>query len=267
MNEPLTYTVHVLHDLSGAVWFGGNLFGVAALNSGVRAAHNHRERGAVLNQTWANFAPMSVASAATFAATWATIRLTDPRLSMKENRPIARARDWLTVALLLNTAASGILNRTIANAEPDGRVPVAGGTEPDAETPEAAAKAQRKMRFFAATNIMIGGALITTGAILEQREMNAGLQPRGLMAFGKRLLAVDALRTLAAVELVRQGGKIVAESIGALRSRIQPPPPQTRLQRFASTARHTFSDGRDRVVDSARHIMRDGRERIASLTR
>lgn len=127
MNETVKYTVHALHDIAGATWFGGNLFGVAALNSGIRAAHNPHERGAVLNQTWSNFAPYSVASALAFGGTWAAIRLSDPRFNDERLRTVARVRDWLTVGAVAGTITSGALNRVIASER---RVPVEGGTTP-----------------------------------------------------------------------------------------------------------------------------------------
>lgn len=216
MNETFKYTVHALNDLSSAVWFGGNLFGIAALNSGVRAAHSHTERGAVLNQSWENFAPYSVASALTFGATWAAIRFSDPRLTSKKSLPIARTRDWLAVAAIASTAVSGVLNRQIAEAAPHDRVPVEGGTDPAPETPEPAASAQIAMRFVAAANLAIGGALIATGSILEQQQMDAGFTINKWLPINRRATSLDAIRMMAAVELLRRSGKLLGESVEAL---------------------------------------------------
>lgn len=219
MNEQLKYSIHALHDLSGAVWFGGNLFGIVALNNGVRAARDHEERGAVLNQSWENYAPYGLASALTFGATWAAIRLSDPRLSSKESLPITRARDWMTVGAVGSAIASGVLNRMIAEAAPEDRVPVEGGTEPAPETPEPAATAQVAMRFVAAANLFLGGALLVTGAVLEQQQMDSGLRLNEMLPFNRRPAnpALDAVKVLAAAELVRRGGKLLGESIDALR--------------------------------------------------
>jgi hypothetical protein len=219
MNETLRYGVHALHDIAGATWFGGNLFGVAALNSGVRAAHNPHERGAVLNKTWENFAPYSVASALAFGGTWAAIRLTDPRLSDDPLRTVARVRDWLTVGAVAGTVASGALNRVIASER---RVPVESGTAPiegaenEAEnTPPHIARAQRAMRFVAAADLLVGAGLIATGAVLEQQLMDYS-PAKGLLT-GPRKLALDAVKAVAAAELVRRAGKLLGDSVEALR--------------------------------------------------
>ena len=219
MNKTLKYSVHALHDIAGAAWFGGNLFGVAALNGGVRAAHNPHERGAVLNQTWENFAPYSVASALTFGATWATIRLTDPRLSDEPFQTIARVRDWLTVGAVAGTITAGALNRVIASER---RVPVESGTTPiegaddEAEnTPEHIARAQRAMRFVAAADLVLGAGLLATGAVLEQQLMD--YSPAAGLLTGPRKLALDAVKAVAAVELVRRAGKLLGDSVDALR--------------------------------------------------
>jgi hypothetical protein len=219
MNETLKYSVHALHDIAGATWFGGNLFGVAALNSGVRAAHNPHERGAVLNQTWENFAPLSVASALAFGGTWAAIRLSDPRLSEEPLSTVARVRDWLTVGAVVGTVASGALNRVIASER---RVPVESGTAPikDAEneaenTPRHIARAQRAMRFVAAADLLVGAGLLATGAVLEQQLIDYS-PAKGLLT-GPRKVALDAVKAVAAAELVRRAGKLLGDSVEALR--------------------------------------------------
>lgn len=219
MNETLKYTVHALHDISGATWFGGNLFGVAALNGGVRAAHNPHERGAVLNQTWENFAPYSVLSALTFGGTWAAIRLSDPRLSDEPMQAVARVRDWLTVGAVAGTITAGALNRVIASER---RVPIEGGTTPivgaenEAEnTPQHIARAQRAMRFVAAADLVIGAGLLASGAVLEQQLMDYS-PAKGLLT-GPRKLALDAVKAVAAAELVRRAGKLLGDSVDALK--------------------------------------------------
>lgn len=219
MNQTLKYAVHALHDIAGATWFGGNLFGVAALNGGVRAAHNPHERGAVLNRTWANFAPYSVASALTFGGTWAAIRLSDPRYADERLQTVARVRDWLTVGAVAGTVASGALNRVIAS---ELRAPIEAGTTPieDAEneaenTPQHIARAQRAMRFVAAADLLIGAGLLATGAVLEQQLMDYS-PAMGALA-GPRKLALDAVKAVAAAELVRRAGKLLGDSVEALR--------------------------------------------------
>lgn len=261
MNETLKYTVHALHDLSGAVWFGGNLFGVVALNSGVRAAHDHEERGAVLNQSWENFAPYSVASALTFGATWAAIRMSDPRLSSKESLPIARVRDWLTVGAIASTVVSGVLNRAIAESAPQDRVPVEGGTDPAPETPEPAASSLVAMRFAAAANLAIGGALLATGAILEQQQMDSGLRVSEWLPFNKRSSTMDTVRMMAAVELLRRSGKLLSESVEALW-----PHEPTRAEKIKSSAVDLFARAAELVGSNAKAKEPERKSAIKRLT-
>ncbi len=246
MNEQMNYTLHVMHDLAEATWFGGHLFGIVALNTGVRAAHDQRERGAVLNQSWANFAPLSVASAATMAATWTAIRLNNAHLSRDKSVALARVHDWLTVAALVSTLTSGVLNRIIAHEDPAGRVPVEGGTTPSEQTPETAARALRAMRIAAVAELLIGGALVSTSAILEQQQMEAGLQPRTWLAAKRRQLAVKTVQTLAAAELLRRGGQLIGKSLTTLRPRPRHVPPATRFRRIATAVRDAWeSDNTD----------------------
>jgi hypothetical protein len=231
MNESIRYTFHALHDLSQAVWFGGNLFGVVALNPGIRAAHSHEERGAVLNQSWENFAPLSLASAITIGATWAGIRMFDPRATTPEMRMVARARDWLAVGTIASAVVSGVLNRKIAEAVPADRVPVQGGTDPAPETPPEAAKAQIAMRYAAAANLIIGGAMITTGAVLEQQEMDQGFRLNDWLPFARRSPAVEAIKGLAIAEGSRRGLKMIGEGLGLVK-----PQPTTSWEKFTNRA-------------------------------
>lgn len=219
ISEPMKYSLHALHDVAGAIWFGGNFFGTMALNPGVRAATNPHERGAVLNQAWENFAPYSVASGLLLGATWAGIRFTEPRLQSGPSRDIARLRDWLTVGAVTGTVVSGALNRVIAS---DKRVPVESGLTPitDSEndgenTPPHIAKAQIAMRFVAAADLLIGAGLLVTGAILEQQVMDDIARKPAFGLPGK--FALDAVKTVAAAELVRRASKLIGESIDALR--------------------------------------------------
>jgi len=249
MNQTMKYTVHALHDLSGAVWFGGNLFGVVALNSGVRAAHDHRERGAVLNQSWENFAPYGAISALTLGATWAAMRVSDRRLASKESLPITRVRDWLTIGAIASTAAGGVLNRMIAESAPDDRVPVEGGTDPAAETPEPAAGALVAMRLVAASNLLLGGALLATGSVLEQQQMDAGVRLNELLPLSRRAPVLNAVKTLAAAELLRRGGKLLGESIDALR-----PHEPTTADRLKGGALDLFQRASELIGDASESL-------------
>jgi hypothetical protein len=116
--------------------------------------------------------------------------------------------DLLVAGAVVSTVASGVLNRIIARDE---RVPVATGTTPTEETPQDVARAQVAMKVAAASNLILGAGIIMSGAVLEQHL----IETAPARSWRDRL-PLDG-KALAAAELVRRAGRLLNESIDALR--------------------------------------------------
>lgn len=247
MNQTMRYTVHAIHDVAEAIWVGGNVFGVIAANPAARRAGNHSDIGAVTNQAWENFTPLGISSALALGASWASMRISDPRFSRPEFRTLTLTHDVLVGSVLALTVIGGVLNRSIAESVPADRTPMQDGLTPVAETPEPAKSSLLAMRVVAASNLLVGGALSVTGAILEQKLMDQGPVSRALLPLeqlGRGAgVAVEAVKGLAAAELIRRGGRMVGESMGLVQ-----PEPKSRIQRLGESANTLW---RERVLRSA----------------
>ncbi len=248
-------SLHVVNDLAGAVWFGGNVFGITAMNPAVSVASSHRERGAVTNQAWENFIPLGLGSALLFGATYAAMRFDEPRLSNPGLRTLTTIRDISAASMVALTLAGGVLNRLTAESVPGDRTPMEDGLTPAEEAPEPAKQSLLAMRAIAAGNLIAGTTYFVTTALQEQALMEQGPLGRFALPFQRASragsVALEAAKGLAAAEMLRRGARMVGESIGRRR-----PEPRSRWRQMGDTARHQARH----LGDQARHVWE---ERIA----
>jgi len=218
INENTRIAIHAAHDMAASIWFGGNVFGIAALNPAARAARNPSDRGAVVNQAWENFIPFGLGSALTLGGTWAAMRITDPRFSSPELRTVARVHDWAVGSVVALTLVGGIFNRKTAESTPDDRTPMEDGLTPTTHTPEVAKEGLIGLRVVAVGNLVAGSVMTVTSAILEQKLMDQRPLKRALLPVQQvgraAAVAVEAAKGLAAAEVVRRGAQAVGQHLG-----------------------------------------------------
>lgn len=246
--ETIKIATHVAHDLAMSIWFGGNVFGIAALNPAASKATLPADRGAVVNQAWENFIPLGLGSAVTLGATWVGMRLTDPRMESPELRAVTRIHDLAVGSTVALTLIGGIFNRMTAESAPGDRTQMEDGLTPAEGAPAQAKQGLMGLRVVAVGNLVAGTALMSSAAILEQMLMDAGPRSPAYALKGAKAIAGDkadkamtVASGLAATELVRRGLRMIAEGLG----RAEPEPePRSRWQQIGDQARGIFAGAR-----------------------
>lgn len=186
-NDTVAEAARVAHDWGLASWLGGSMFGKFALNPSVAQISDHRERGKVVNAAWNGYNAINAVSLGAVAAGWFASRLTETRperLSHRE-RDLAKAKDGLTLAALVTGAASAVEGSRLAKAEPEGAVPILGGTKPAEETPKPAARIQHTLGALSVANIASGVGLVVVNAMLAQAGHSRPPLRRALLRRGK----------------------------------------------------------------------------------
>jgi hypothetical protein len=241
--ETMRKSLHAAHDLAGAIWYGGNVFGILALNPAVSEASLKSDRGAVTNQAWENFIPYGLGSALTFGATYALIRLDEPRLGLPELRALTTIRDISAASIVALTLVGGVLNRITAETSPGDRTPMEDGLTPAEEAPEPAKQGLLGLRLVAAGNLVAGTTYFLVTALQEQSLMDQRPLSRALLPLQRAGraggIALEAAKGLAAAELLRRGARMVTDGIGVTKPAPEPQP-RSRFQqigdRFGSLA-------------------------------
>ncbi len=164
------------HNLGLAAWFGGTLFGQAALNPTVSRIGDRRERGRVLNESWGRYNAVNSVALAAALLTWRFGGLKD---DAELRAPVlARAKDLSLGGAAVNAVVSGILGARIAKEGSGGATPVESGTEPAPETPEKAARSQRMISFFGSGSLVLLACVIALSGAIE----SSAVKPRGVLS-------------------------------------------------------------------------------------
>lgn len=177
-------TVHALHDLGAAAWFGGSLMGAIGLNGAANAVTDRTDRTVVSSVGWAKWAPANAVAIGAHLVGGLAIAIAnrDRAAHHRGVRANTIAKTGLTVAALATTTYSGVLGVTIAKA---GAVSAEGAVKPDAATPVDVRKAQQQQRILQWITPALTGIIVVLGA--QQSEQQ---RP------GRRLAgAVDGLRS------------------------------------------------------------------------
>jgi hypothetical protein len=170
-----------LHDLGLATWFGGSLMGAVGLNGAAAQVEEPKQRLRVANAGWSRWTPVNLAGIAAHLAGGAVLLAANKgRVAGQQGVAQATAvKTGLTVLALGATAWSRALG---AKLEQAGEVPVEGGTDPSADTPEGVAKAQQQLKFLQwGIPILTGGMLIVNARMGEQQrpaQVSGGLLGR-----------------------------------------------------------------------------------------
>ena len=161
-----------LHDLGLATWFGGSLMGAVGLNGAAADVEEPQQRLRVANAGWNRWTPVNLAGIAAHVAGGAVL-LGANKGRLASQQGVARAtvvKTALTGAALAATAWSRALGAKLDEA---GEVPVEGGTEPGADTPEDVAKAQRQLKLLQWVIPALTGAVLVLNARMGEQQRPA----------------------------------------------------------------------------------------------
>jgi hypothetical protein len=160
-----------LHDLGLAAWFGGSLMGAVGVNGAAAQVEEPKQRLRVANAGWNRWTPVNLAGiAAHLAGSLILTGANKGRLTTQQG--VAQAslvKAGLTVLALGATAWARALGAKLDQA---GEVPVEGGTDPSAETPEDVAKAQQQLKYLQwGIPILTGAMLVVNARMGEQQRL------------------------------------------------------------------------------------------------
>jgi hypothetical protein len=161
-----------LHDLGLAAWFGGSLMGAVGLNGATAQVEEPRQRLRVADAGWNRWTPVNLAGIAAHLAGGAVL-LGANKGRLASQQGVGRAtvvKTALTGAALAATAWSRALGARLDEA---GEVPVEGGTDPSADTPEDVAKAQRQLKVLQWVIPALTGAVLVVNARMGEQQRPA----------------------------------------------------------------------------------------------
>ncbi len=160
---------HALHDTGLAAWFGGSLMGTVGLNAAASEATDPKERAAIGSAGWARWTPWSLAAigAHVAGATMLTVANRRRLVGQAGVGSMATAKLGLTAGALGLSAWARFVGRKIEEA---GRVPVAGPTRPNDETPLDVARWQRQERILQWAVPVVTGALMVAGSRMSEQQ-------------------------------------------------------------------------------------------------
>jgi len=188
--------------------------GAVGLNGAAASLDDPRERSTVSTRGWSRWAPVNAGALAAHLAGAAGLLVTDlPRVRSQKGVGAASAlKAGATVAGLGVGMWSAVLNRRMAAAVPE---PVAGATEPSAQTSPGVAATQRQLKVVQWLNPAVAFALLAVTEYVEEQQRTTE-QVKG------RLARLGELATTPAASL----GGVAALGLGAwalTRGRAQQP--------------------------------------------
>jgi hypothetical protein len=163
--------VRAINNVGTAVWYGGNLMGIFALNPAVEVLDDPEERGKMVDEGWARFQPWGAAGLAASVITHFIMRRNPPRRPTSTYVTVSRVKDAFMIAASVSSLAAMALGEYVTHAEPDAYTPIESATEPVAETPEDAEKAQGGLTAATIAILVSGlGILVTSAILATERE-------------------------------------------------------------------------------------------------
>jgi len=113
----------LLHDLGLAVWFGGNVMGILAVNPSVEVLDDPEERGKLVDEAWARFQPYSTLGLLTAVVTHIAIRRRGPKKPSGFYTLTARLQDLAVLTAIGSSIASLALGEYETAALPEDYTP------------------------------------------------------------------------------------------------------------------------------------------------
>ena len=157
-----------MHDLGLALWSGGSTMGALGVNGAATAAQP-QERLRVAGEGWSKWMPAHVGAIAAYGigSLGLTLGNRDRLRHQRGVASLAAAKTVLTAAALAADAYAGVLGRRAGQA---GDVPVAGATEPTAETPDDVASTLKRLRVVQWVVPALTGALVVVSARMGEQQ-------------------------------------------------------------------------------------------------
>ena len=144
MNQTLSSSALVIHDLGLATAFGGTLFGKLALDPAAKVLADPKERGQIVSTAWGTYNFVNLLAMSASAATWLIGRsMLTGREAGRVARPLVLAKDFLVGTALAAGIGNMIAGTMFAKQAPAARVPIETGMTRHALTPPRAASLQR----------------------------------------------------------------------------------------------------------------------------
>ena len=158
-----------LHDVGLAAWFGGTLANAVALNPAAAQADTSTATGAVANVGWDRWTPVNAAAiGAHLVGSVGQVIGNKGRIAGQEGvASMAMTKTALTVAALGVTAYSRALGKKVSE---ETRMPARSGTEPEAGTPPAVAKAQKQLAGLQWAVPALTGALVVVSSFAGEQQ-------------------------------------------------------------------------------------------------
>ncbi|ABS01741.1 hypothetical protein [Kineococcus radiotolerans] len=186
-NDDSNTLTQAVHDLASALWFGGNLMGVAGVNKSGSDLSVGKDRIAVAASAWHRFSPVQWGSIATVLVTGTLLtKSSSQRLALQEGYARTGAiKVGFVLAGAAATAYASYCGHEIARAaeaaerrgEP---VSVKDATTPTQNTPHDLAAWQRRQRVAQVLVPLLAGGNIACNAALVQ-SYRAGATAKGVL--------------------------------------------------------------------------------------
>lgn len=123
----------LLHDLGLAVWFGGSLMGILAVNPAVEVLDDPEERGKMVDEAWARFQPFGALGLLTAFVTHVMIRRRGPLRPTQCYKTAAMIQDVAMVGAIASSVASLALGEYAMTPDLDSYTPIDGAAEAETE--------------------------------------------------------------------------------------------------------------------------------------
>ena len=159
--KPGTLT-RALYDIGLAVWFGGSVFGILAMNPAVEVLDDPEERGKMVDEGWARFQPYGAVGLGLATVAHFLMRARPPKKQTDTYKTVALLKDFFIIGAGVTSVASLALGEYAV----DDYAPVESATEGTDETPEDVEKAQSGLSIASIAQLACGIGVLVTGAIL-----------------------------------------------------------------------------------------------------
>ncbi len=171
--------VRIVHDLTGAAWFGGTLFGALSVDAASRKAPDPMTRLDVAEGAWTRWQRVSTPMILAHLIAGSVLTVGN-RKRLAGQRGAGRtttAKAAVTGLALCSELTSRRLGRQLGTRSSD---PVAGSTTPSGPTPEPTARVQKRLRTSQRATVALTAANVALTARMGEQQ-RPGQLVRGIV--------------------------------------------------------------------------------------
>jgi len=170
MNQTLSSSALVIHDLGLATAFGGTLFGKLALDPAAKVLSDPKERGQIVSTAWGAYNLVNLVALGASAVTWLVGRsLLTGREAGRVARPLVVAKDILVGTAFAAGIGNMVAGALFARQAPAARVPIETGMTRHPTTPPRAASLQKATTMLGFVQGLASAGVIGITALLNFR--------------------------------------------------------------------------------------------------